>query len=92
MDLLGPWHLLLIAGVFVIMFGAKRLPDAARSLGKSARILKTELRDVRDDHPEPVAPASAVTPVAPVTVTTTQMTTPDVEPTAGSTSSLHHRG
>jgi sec-independent protein translocase protein TatA len=53
----GPWHLLIVAGVFVLLFGAKRLPDAARSLGKSARIMKTELRSIHeDDHvPAPVA-------------------------------------
>jgi sec-independent protein translocase protein TatA len=58
MELLGPWHLIIVAGIFVMMFGAKRLPDAARSLGKSARILKTELKDMHDD-PRP-APSVAV--------------------------------
>jgi sec-independent protein translocase protein TatA len=45
----GPWHLLIVAAVFVLLFGAKKLPDAARSLGKSARILKTELKDLHND-------------------------------------------
>jgi sec-independent protein translocase protein TatA len=45
----GPWHLLIVAAVFVLLFGAKKLPDAARSLGRSARILKTELKDLHDD-------------------------------------------
>jgi sec-independent protein translocase protein TatA len=54
----GPWHLLIVAGVFVLLFGAKRLPDAARSLGKSARIMKTELHSLHDDEkpPAPIAP------------------------------------
>jgi sec-independent protein translocase protein TatA len=78
MDALGPWHLLIIAGVFVVLFGAKKLPDAARSLGKSARILKTELKGLHDDD-DPAAkqiaelqatavvpaPAPAAAPVAP---------------------------
>ncbi len=46
---LSPWHLLILAAVFVLLFGAKRLPDAARSLGRSMRIFKTELKDLRDD-------------------------------------------
>ena len=51
---LSPWHLLIVAAVFVLLFGAKRLPDAARSLGRSMRIFKTELKDLRDDdHPQP---------------------------------------
>jgi sec-independent protein translocase protein TatA len=81
MDALGPWHLLIIAAVFVLLFGAKKLPDAARSLGKSARILKTELKDLHGDDdanqnttvhqtpqlpPAPVAPAAPVPPPAPV--------------------------
>ena len=52
----GPWHLLIVAGVFVLLFGAKRLPDAARSLGKSARIMKTELHSLHDDAPAAVTP------------------------------------
>ncbi len=31
------------------MFGAKRLPDAARSLGRSLRIIKAETRGLADD-------------------------------------------
>jgi sec-independent protein translocase protein TatA len=55
----GPWHLLIVAGVFVLLFGAKRLPEAARSLGKSARIMKTELHSLHDDAPA-VTPAVVV--------------------------------
>jgi sec-independent protein translocase protein TatA len=59
----GPWHLLIVAGVFVLLFGAKRLPDAARSLGKSARIMKTELHALHDE-PAPAVVAPVVAPVA----------------------------
>jgi sec-independent protein translocase protein TatA len=68
MDALGPWHLLIIAGVFVLLFGAKKLPDAARSLGKSARILKTELKGLHDDDDpaaKQVAQLQAPAPVQP---------------------------
>jgi sec-independent protein translocase protein TatA len=41
---LSPWHWLIVLGVVVLLFGAKRLPDAARSLGRSARILQAEMR------------------------------------------------
>ena len=41
---LSPWHWAVVIGIAVVLFGAKRLPDAARSLGHSARILKAELR------------------------------------------------
>ena len=41
---LKPLELGLILLVVVVLFGAKKLPDLARSLGKSARILKSEAR------------------------------------------------
>lgn len=39
---LSPWHLLILAAVFVILFGSRKLPDAARSIGRSMRILRAE--------------------------------------------------
>jgi sec-independent protein translocase protein TatA len=33
----------------VLLFGAKRLPDAARSLGRSMRILKAETKGLAED-------------------------------------------
>lgn len=66
----GPWHLLILAAVFVLLFGARKLPDAARSLGKSARILKTELKGLHDDEPEkPAEPAAVLPPPAPTAPT-----------------------
>lgn len=49
MGQLSPWHLLIVAVVFVVLFGAKKLPDAARSLGQSLRIFKAETRGLRED-------------------------------------------
>jgi sec-independent protein translocase protein TatA len=46
---LQPWHLLVIIVVLIVVFGSKRLPDAARSLGKSLRIFKTEIRELSND-------------------------------------------
>ncbi|ODU02148.1 MAG: preprotein translocase subunit TatA [Pseudonocardia sp. SCN 72-86] len=62
------WHWLIVIGVAILLFGAKRLPDAARSLGQSTRILKAELRaEDRHDAPAPSetpAPAPAPQPAA----------------------------
>jgi sec-independent protein translocase protein TatA len=46
---LRPWHIFVLVVVLVLLFGAKRLPDAARSLGRSMCILKTEVRGMADD-------------------------------------------
>ncbi|AEW95020.1 MULTISPECIES: Sec-independent protein translocase subunit TatA [Streptomycetaceae] len=47
---LEPWHIILVVVVFILLFGYKKLPEAARGLGKSLRILKSETRAMRDDH------------------------------------------
>ncbi|MEV0917523.1 Sec-independent protein translocase subunit TatA [Streptomyces sp. NPDC049967] len=49
---LEPWHLLIIALVVVMLFGAKKLPDTARALGKSMRILKSEAKAMKEESPQ----------------------------------------
>lgn len=46
---LEPWHLIIVLVVCLLLFGSKKLPDMARSLGKSARILKSEARAMRNE-------------------------------------------
>jgi sec-independent protein translocase protein TatA len=46
---LKPLEIVLILLVVVLLFGAKKLPDAARALGKSARILKSEAKAMKND-------------------------------------------
>ncbi|MGW2639117.1 Sec-independent protein translocase subunit TatA [Streptomyces sp. NPDC001348] len=46
---LEPWHLLIVAVVMILLFGSKKLPEAARGLGKSMRILKSEAKAMKDD-------------------------------------------
>lgn len=54
MFLREPSHILLIILVLVILFGAKRLPESARSLGRSLRIFKGELKNNQGENtPEP---------------------------------------
>jgi sec-independent protein translocase protein TatA len=50
-DLFTPTHLLIVVLVATVLFGAKRLPDTARQLGKSLRILKAETKALRDETP-----------------------------------------
>ena len=49
MNFPGGWELVLVLLVILVVFGAKRLPDSARALGKSLRILKAETKGLRDD-------------------------------------------
>ena len=50
MGALKPWHIAIFVVVLVLLFGAKRLPDAARSLGRSLRIIKAETKGLIDDN------------------------------------------
>ena len=50
MGALKPWHIIVFVVVLVLLFGAKRLPDAARSLGRSLRIIKAETKGLVDDN------------------------------------------
>ncbi|OJF11540.1 Sec-independent protein translocase subunit TatA [Couchioplanes caeruleus] len=49
MNAIKPWHIIVVLVVLVLLFGAKRLPDAARSLGRSLRIIKAETKGLVDD-------------------------------------------
>jgi len=46
---LEPWHVIVLLLVVVVLFGYKRLPDAARSMGRSMRIFKSEVDSMRND-------------------------------------------
>ncbi|NBQ01226.1 MAG: twin-arginine translocase TatA/TatE family subunit [Actinobacteria bacterium] len=46
----NPQMWLLVILVVVILFGAKRLPDSARSLGRSLRIFKSEMKELNKDQ------------------------------------------
>lgn len=52
MGALKPWHIIVLVAVLILLFGAKRLPGAARSLGRSLRIMKAETKGLVDE-PEP---------------------------------------
>lgn len=89
----SPWHLAIVALVFVVLFGARKLPDAARGIGQSLRIFKAEMKAGIDGEPKPAEtptpaqPASTAQfaeplPAAPVAQPT--VTTPVQQPTTTS--------
>jgi sec-independent protein translocase protein TatA len=54
-----PWHIILVVVVLVLLFGAKRLPDAARSLGRSLRIIKAETQGLINENSDVAEKADA---------------------------------
>jgi len=59
---LGSTELIILLVVVLVLFGAKRLPDSARSIGRSMRILKAETKGMREDDADGAdRPATTVT-------------------------------
>ncbi|MDP9116700.1 MAG: Sec-independent protein translocase subunit TatA [Actinomycetota bacterium] len=71
----APWHWFILAIVVVALFGYKKLPDAARSLGRSMRIFKSEIKGMTEDDAARAATKAEIVPPA------TTPPTPAAEPT-----------
>jgi sec-independent protein translocase protein TatA len=60
--LFAPWHIIILVVLLVLLFGATRLPRAARSLGQSMRIFKDEVQGLsKDDKNSAANPAPDAT-------------------------------
>ena len=64
----GPWKILIIALVIIVLFGSKKLPSAARALGQSMRILKKEVHGLQEDEPESRPPGAQAAVQAPAEI------------------------
>ncbi len=49
----GVQELLLIFGVILLLFGAKRIPEIAKSMGKGIREFKSAIKDEKNDKEKP---------------------------------------
>ena len=63
----SPWKILIVAVVILVLFGSAKLPGAARSLGKSMRILKAEVKDLHEEETEPAIAGPGIAGPQPVT-------------------------
>lgn len=78
------WHIVVLLLVVLLLFGANRLPDLARNVGRSMKILKEEVKDLRDEPPVP--PQGGTTPPtggAPVTPPPSGPRPDDLPPSPG---------
>lgn len=55
---LQPWHIIVILAVLFLLFGARKMPDMARSVGQSLRIFKSEMRQSQKETEEVAKQAS----------------------------------
>ena len=85
-----PWHLIILVLVIVTVFGWKRLPDAARSLGRSMRIFKSEVSEMKNDGERDRSSTTVddelAEPHRTTTTTRTTQTTKPVPPAQGASS------
>ena len=75
---LGVPELLIIALVIILLFGARKLPEMARSLGKSAKAFKEETKNFRGDKADESAEPTASTESARPETTVQQL--PEAQP------------
>jgi sec-independent protein translocase protein TatA len=57
----GPTEIIIIAVLIIVIFGWKKLPDAARSLGRSARVFKSEVDEMKKENEASKSGASSET-------------------------------
>jgi sec-independent protein translocase protein TatA len=73
---IGAPEILIILLIVVLLFGAKRMPDAARGLGRSLRIFKAETKGLTEDDAAASTPAAPAAPAAPAVTTPTAVEAP----------------
>jgi sec-independent protein translocase protein TatA len=90
------WEIVIVLVLLLLLFGAKRLPDAARGLGRSLRIFKAETKGLREDEEAraadgrtepgrdatPAAPSASGAPTAPATPLELPASPPAHDPTS----------
>jgi sec-independent protein translocase protein TatA len=75
----SPWKILIVAAVILVLFGSAKLPVAARSLGKSMRILKTEVQGLHEDEPASAQTQVPIPPAAPAAAAVAPAAAPDAQ-------------
>lgn len=80
MPSLGPMEIILILVVILLLFGFKKLPDAARSIGKSARVFKAEVSEMKEEDRQREAEKSARDSGTVESTTTESKPTDDARP------------
>lgn len=50
------WHLIIVLAVILLLFGAAKLPALAKSMGQSARVFRSEIKEMKkEDAADPLA-------------------------------------
>jgi sec-independent protein translocase protein TatA len=60
MELFQPWHLIIVAGIAILLFGGRKLPELGKGLGEGLRGFKEGMKGITED--KPTSDAHTVTP------------------------------
>ncbi|MBT3622332.1 MAG: twin-arginine translocase TatA/TatE family subunit [Flavobacteriales bacterium] len=52
LGMIGPWQIVLIVLVFLLMFGGKKIPELMKGLGKGMKEFKDATKDLKEDNKE----------------------------------------
>ncbi len=74
------WHIVIIVALVVLLFGSRKLPDAARSVGQSLRIFKSEMKAATKDGETPAETKKADAPQQAVEAKVVNQTANDAVP------------
>lgn len=77
---LNGWHLLILLGVIVLLFGAAKLPALAKSMGQSARVFKGEMKAMKEEDKPAAGTTSSVADTTTTPAPATTDSTPDPKP------------
>jgi sec-independent protein translocase protein TatA len=50
LGMIGPWQIVLIVLVFLLMFGGKKIPELMKGLGKGMKEFKQATKDLKEDN------------------------------------------
>ena len=64
-DFLQPWHLIVLAVVAFLLFGAKRLPELGKGLGEGLKGFREGIRGITDPAPSQPVQQQVSTPAPP---------------------------
>jgi sec-independent protein translocase protein TatA len=61
-DLFQPWHIIIVVGLALLLFGGKKLPELGKGLGEGLRGFKDGMKGVTDEVNKPADTSHNVTP------------------------------